>query len=173
MDTHTHGFLYQVARSLLDEEMQRFHNLEEKATKYLGFLSAGIAVYTFFLTEQAAGIFPPQSFFEGCACVAAGLTYAAVMSSWRLLFQVTGVKKMPRIFLSNDYISEYRHQPVAKVQLALARSCLEALNDARSKNNDKADLLQRSYDDIAFALWTLSLSVLFTLISVWLAAGGN
>lgn len=173
MDNQTHSFLYQYARSLLDEEMQRFRNLEEKAAKYLGFLSAGIAVYTFFLSELDTLIFPPKNFFQGSACIAVALTYAAMISAWSLLYRVTSLMEMPRLQLNDEYITTNKHEPVDRVQLSLARGCVRALEAARNQNNVKANLLALGYNDITFAMWTLSISVLFTLVSVWLAYGGN
>lgn len=173
MENHNHHFLYQYARSIFDEELQRFRNLEEKAAKFFGFLTAGIAVYTFLLGELATEIFPPQNFFQGCACIAAGLTYAAMMSAWSFLYRAIDLKKMPRLPLDDDLITAYKQEPLHKVHLALARSCAKALEAARDQNTQKARLLTQSYEDITFAMWTLSASIVFTLIAIWLTHKGG
>jgi hypothetical protein len=67
---------------------------------------------------------------------------------------------MPRLPLDDKFIERYEPESLPTIQFALTKTCSEALKYARKGNAEKSELLIKSYKDIAFAMWSLTVSVI-------------
>jgi hypothetical protein len=124
-------FLYELSRRALDEELDRYKRVDEKASRFLSILSIGIVAYTALLNTGASKIFPLHS--AGPAAMLfvalAVLTFAALLSSWF------------RIFCS------------------IKLSCQDAVASARTVLTKKTGYLESAYKEIQFSTYLLGASV--------------
>lgn len=160
-----HEFLYDYGRAAFEDELQRFKNIEDKSTKYLGLLSVGVIAYTIIIRFYSGSIYPAESLFQWLACAAVAITYIAMISSWSLLYRSLVFKPMPRLPFDEDFINEYEPKSLSTIHFALARTCVEAVKHARQCNSEKTNLLVKGYNDIALSMWALTFSVVFIFAS--------
>lgn len=165
MKNEKYEFLYSYARSAFDDELQRFRNIEDKSAKYLSLLSVGVIVYTIILRFYSSSFFPAETAVQWLACIVVAITYLAMASSWSFLYRALRFTDMPRLPLDEEFINRYEPESLPTIHFALTRTCLEAIKYARQGNSDKSELLIKGYKDIAFSMWTLSLSVILILSS--------
>jgi len=160
MKSEKHEFLYTYARAAFDDELQRFRNIEDKSAKYLSLLSVGILAYTVILRFYSDLLFPAESLLQWVACAIVALTYLAFASSWSFLYRALRFREMPRLPLDEKFIERYEPESLPSIQFALTKTCSEALKYARKGNAEKSEFLIKGYKDIAFAMWSLTLSVM-------------
>ncbi len=160
MKSEKHEFLYTYARAAFDDELQRFRNIEDKSARYLGLLSVGILAYTVILRLYSDLLFPAESLLQWVACAVVTLTYLAFSSSWSFLYRALRFREMPRLPLDEKFIERYEPETLPTIQFALTKTCSEAIKYARKGNAEKSELLIKGYKDIAFAMWSLTLSVM-------------
>lgn len=160
MKSEKHEFLYSYARAAFDDELQRFRNIEDKSAKYLSLLSVGIVAYTIILRFYSAAFFPAENLIQWITCIVVSVTYLAFASSWSFLYRALRFREMPRLPLDDKFIENYEPESLATIQFALTKTCSEALKYARKGNAEKSELLIKSYKDIAFAMWSLTVSVI-------------
>src|SRR5690606_31404654 len=99
-------------------------NIEDKSAKYLSLLSIVITVFTLLLRFLSSKFFPPKSVFEWASCVAVFLAYAAMISSWSLLFRSLRPVQMPRLPISDAFFSQYDSQTLVTNHFELSKVCL-------------------------------------------------
>ncbi|AKO53502.1 hypothetical protein ABA45_14660 [Marinobacter psychrophilus] len=160
MKSEKHEFLYQYARAAFEDELQRFRNIEDKATKYLSFLSIGIVAYSLMLRFFSSAFFPPEGILQWAACSVIAFTYLALVSAWSFLYRALRFIDMPRLPLHESFINEYEPKSLPTIHFSLMRTCSTALEYARSGNAEKSQLLIKGYRDIGVAMWALSISAI-------------
>ena len=163
MKSEKHEFLYTYARAAFDDELQRFRNIEDKSARYLSLLSVGILGYTIILRFYSDIFFPAESILQWIACVVVALTYLAFASSWSFLYRALRFREMPRLPLDERFIERYEPESLSTIQFALTKTCSEALKYARKGNAEKSELLIKGYKEIAFAMWSLTLSAILII----------
>jgi len=156
-------FIYEYGRAALEEELQRFQNIENKSARYLGLLSVGVVAYTVLLRSFSSSIFPPNGFLDYAACVVVGGTYLAMASSWSFLYRSITFSGMPRLQFDKNFIERCESMDLPTIHLALTRSCAEAIEVAREQNSEKVHLLVMAYKEIALSMWGLTGSVILIL----------
>lgn len=164
-------FLYQYAKSSFDDELVRFRNIEDKASKFIGLLSIIIVGYTALIRFSGSIFFPPENVFEWITVVCILLTFIVLVSSWSLLFRSLQFIEMPRLPLDSEYIKDFKNKDFSTNHYLLSVTCSRALAKARASNTIKTKLLIKAYDDMALSAWLLSISLLLLTISVYLKTG--
>lgn len=164
MKNEKHEFLYHYARAAFDDELQRFRNIEEKAAKYLSFLSVGIVAYSLMLRFAAPIFFPPEGMWEWITCIAIVVTYLAFVTAWSFLYRALRFIEMPRLPLDEGFIKDYEPRSLPTIHFALTKTCSNALAHARAGNAEKSQLLIKGYRDIGTAMWALSISAILIVV---------
>ena len=154
-----HEFLYQYARAAFDDELQRFRNIEDKASKYLNLLSVVIVGYTLMLRLFSEKIFSNPAIISWLIFFSIFLTYLALITSWSFLFRALKFMDMPRLPLDDNFIDSFEPKNLPTIHFALMKACNNALTYARQGNTIKSQLLIKGYRDIGLAMWALSISV--------------
>ena len=150
MKSEKHEFLYQYARAAFEDELQRFRNIEDKAAKYLSFLSIGIVAYTLMLRFFSPVFFPPEEIIQWAICSVVVFT----------LYRALRFIEMPRLPLHEVFINEYEPKSLPTIHFSLMRTCSTALEYARAGNSEKSQLLIKGYREIGVAMWALSISAM-------------
>lgn len=163
MKSEKHEFLYTYARAAFDDELQRFRNIEDKSARYLSLLSVGIVAYTVILRFCSDIFFPAESLLQWITCIVVAATYLALASSWSFLYRALRFREMPRLPLDENFIERYEPESLSTIQFALTKTCSEALKYARKGNAEKSELIIKGYKDVAFAMWSLTLSVILII----------
>lgn len=164
MKNEKHEFLYHYARAAFDDELQRFRNIEDKAAKYLSFLSVGIVAYSLMLRFAAPIFFPPEGFWEWVTCMVIAVTYLALFTAWSFLYRALRFIEMPRLPLDESFIEDYEPRSLPTIHFALTRTCSTALALARAGNTEKSKLLVKGYREIGWAMWAFSISVILIVV---------
>ncbi|CAH8239170.1 DUF4231 domain-containing protein [Vibrio aestuarianus] len=159
MKNDKYEFLYSYSRSAFDEEILRFKNLEEKASRFISLYSILIAAFTAVITASVTVIMPLNEWYKWLILCLIVLTYVSFVSSWSFLFRALKFTDMPRLPLDDNFISEFRSRDLVTNHYALSLSCSNALELARETNAEKSKLLQKSHKEIALSVWLLTLSL--------------
>ena len=158
-------FLYQYAKSSFDDELTRFRNIEDKASKFIGLLSIMIVGYTAIIRFSGSVFFPPETKLQWTSLVVIGLTFVTLVSSWSLLFRSLRFIEMPRLPLDPKYIEDFKSKDFATNHYLLSVTCSDALAQARFSNTKKTKLLRQAYSDMTLSAWLLSVSLLLLTIT--------
>jgi hypothetical protein len=154
-----YAFLYDFAKGSFDGELQRYRNIEEKASRYMAFLSILIVSYTTILRFSVDLFFPVDGFFKGLAVVLVCISYVSLCSAWSLLFRAVRFVEMPRLPCDDETIEDFDKHGLATMHLSLAKTCIEGGGIAREANSRKVRLLMKAHDDIGVCTWAITLSV--------------
>lgn len=171
MKSDKYEFLYTYARAAFDDELQRFRNIEDKSTKYLSLLSVGIVAYSVILRLYSDLFLPAENILQWASCIVVGFTYLAFASAWSFLYRALSFREMPRLPLDDKFIDRYEPENLSTIHFALTRTCSEALKYARKGNEEKSSLLIKGHKEIAFAMWSLTLSVILIVLSSLITEG--
>ena len=154
-------FLYELSRKALDEEMERYKKLDEKAGRFLSILSIGIAAYTALLNAGASKIFPLHNVsLAGWIFVTlAVLTFISLLSSWFRIFNSIKLSKSPRVSIGPQTNVLAEEEDLITMYYGLSLSCQEALITARAILEQKTGYLESAYKEIQFSTYLLSASV--------------
>lgn len=154
-------FLYELSRKALDEELDRYKKLDEKASRFLSILSIGIVAYTALLNAGASKIFPLHnvSLAGWMFVILAVLTFIALLSSWFRIFNSIKLSKSPRISIGPQTNIIAEEEELITMYYALSLSCQAAMATARSILEEKTGYLESAYKEIQFSTYLLGASV--------------
>jgi len=159
-------FLYDFAKSIYSEELTRFKALEDKAARYFGFLSILIGTLTLFIRlsehKLISDLEGPLSWLYLAATV---LTYATIINSGRLLFEVLKPRLLALIDLSSELKDYYSNQPLNKIYTEIVDDLMEATKEARIINNEKCTHINNAHREIGASLvfFTILITIHFLL----------
>lgn len=153
-------FLYDLSRQALNEDLDRFKKLEEKAGRFLSTLSIGIVGYTALNNAASAKVFPTNGILSYTFILLSVLTYIALFSASARLFASIKLSKSPRVAIDEhtNQIIESEDLLTSYYQMALA--CQEAQQIASEQLHKKTDLLISAYKEISFSGFLLSASLI-------------
>ncbi len=151
-------FLYQYARSSFDDELVRFRNIEDKASKFIGLVSIIIASYTAIIKFSGGVFFPPKNAFEWATAISIAFAFFTLASSWSFLFRSLKFVDMPRLPLDSEYIESFKGKEFATNHFLLAMTCSTALALARDSNKEKIKLLEKAYGEMSLSLLLLTIT---------------
>ncbi|WP_146094990.1 hypothetical protein [Pseudomonas sp. BRM28] len=166
--------LYELSRKALDEELDRYKKLDEKAGRFLNILSISIVGYTALINASSQRIFPLEAgkisswIFTGLAL----LTFLALFSSWIRLFNAIKLSKSPRISIDQEVNSLIETEELITVYYSLSLSCQEALSAARDILKTKTTILESAYSEIRFSAYLLCASLAVYFLILFTTPGG-
>lgn len=154
-------FLYELSRKALDEELDRYKRLDEKASRFLSTLSIGIVAYTALLNAGASKIFPFHNVtLAGWVfLILATLTFTALLSSWLRIFHSIRLSNSPRVSIGPSTNTMAEEEDLISMYYALSLSCQTALVTARTILAEKTGYLESAYKEIQFSTYLLGASV--------------
>ncbi|HCC81457.1 MULTISPECIES: hypothetical protein [unclassified Methylophaga] len=157
-------FLYKYARAAFDDELQRFRNLEDKASKFLSLFSLVIVGYTLLIESNAGEILNLNNFISWLVFISVCFTYLAFLTSWSFLFRAMKFIEMQRLPLDEKFLETYEPLDLTSIQYVLTKASSNCLSKARAGNKTKSDLLIKAYKDIGISMWALSISIILMVI---------
>ena len=165
-------FLYELSRKALDEEIDRYKKLDEKASRFLSILSIGIVAYTALLNAASSKLLPVSTFgaLGWVFAILSGLTFIALFSAWFRIFNSIKLSDSPTIAIGKTANELADEEEIITMYYLLALSCQEALVLARSVLKAKTDYLESAYREI-FASTCLLAACL--LLYFWIAASSR
>lgn len=165
--------LYNYSRQSFESELQRFKNIEDKASKFISLLSIAIVGYTAIIQAYAKLFFPPDNIISWACLIFIAFTYITLISAWSLLFRTLKLMEMPRLPLNDSMIEHFKEYDLPTVHYTLSITCKDSLNLARKSISDKSDLLMKAYRDITFSAWLISISLILLVTAACLSRGND
>lgn len=162
-------FLYELSKKALDDELDRYKKLDEKASRFLSILSIGIVAYTALINASSLKLKAMGTLgFSGWVFVAlTGLTFMALFSAWFRIFSSIKLSDRPTIEIGETVNKLAEEEELITMYNALALSCQEALSLARPVLKAKTDYLESAYKEIFCATCLLGACL---LLYFWIAA---
>ena len=165
-------FLYELSRKALDEEIDRYKKLDEKASRFLSILSIGIVAYTALLNAASSKLLPINTFgvLGWVFAILSGLTFVALFSAWFRIFNSIKLSDSPTISIGKTANELADEEELITMYYSLALSCQEALVVARSVLKAKTDYLESAYKEIFASTCLLAVCL---LLYFWIAASSH
>ncbi|WP_296258445.1 MULTISPECIES: hypothetical protein [unclassified Pseudomonas] len=162
-------FLYELSRKALDEELDRYKKLDEKASRFVSILSVSIVGFTALINAAAPKILPISS--AGLAAwtfiVLAVLTLLTFFSAWLRIFSSIKLADSPRVHIDEETIHLAATEDLITMYDSLAGSCQAATLAARGELKKKTACLTGAYKEIRFSTYLLCASI---GVYFWIAA---
>lgn len=153
--------LYALSKEVLNEELDRFNRIDEKASKYLTVLTFLIGVYGFFCNWIIKDLLPPTSILGWLLLVVGGILFIAVSISWALIFWALRQRIVRKIPLDDEVLKFFRDNRLVDIYYTLAKGNKDALKENRDVTGRKAKILDYGYKAIAV---TICLILIFSFL---------
>ncbi|MEE4372670.1 hypothetical protein V2J67_09895 [Pseudomonas alliivorans] len=162
-------FLYELSKKALDEELDRYKKLDEKASRFLSILSIGIVAYTALINAASSKLQMMSSLgVSGWVFVIlTGLTFIALFSAWFRIFSSIKLSDSPTIAIGKTVNELAENEELITMYNAMALSCQDALSLARPVLKAKTDYLESAYKEIFCATCLLGTCL---LLYFWITA---
>ena len=145
-------FLYHYATKALDQDIDRFHKLDDKISKFITLVTIIISVFVAAIPFVFENHFPPKNFFEWILIILLFLTFISLCSLWSFLFRGLRLQDVPRMPFNQKILTFFRNKKNEDtIFFALTRSCLEAFEKNKEINSKKVWHLNKAYDDTVWA----------------------
>jgi len=153
-------FLYELSKQALDEEIDRFKKLEEKAGRFLSILSIVIVGYTALNNAAASAVLPAHGLLSYTFIALSALTYIALLSACSKLFSSIKLSKSPRVAIDNETTEIIQNEDLLTSYYQMAIACQEAQQIAKDQLDIKTGYLLSAYKEISFSAAILSASLI-------------
>ncbi|WP_434707231.1 hypothetical protein J3P75_14850 [Pseudomonas sp. R1-1] len=153
-------FLYDLSRQALNEELDRFKKLEEKAGRFLSILSITIVGYTALNNAASTKIFPVSGMLSYIFITLSVLTYIALFSACARLFRSIQLSRSPRVAIDDLTTQIIEKEDLITSYYQMAKTCQEAQQIARKQLDKKTELLLSAYKEISASAYLLSASLI-------------
>lgn len=146
-------FLYELSKKALDDELDRYKKLDEKASRFLSILSVGIVAYTALVNAAS-----PRMLMTGHAgwrtylfIGLASLTLIALISAWYRIFATIKLSNVPRVEIGAVVNKLAEEEELITMYYRAALACQEAVGKAQRLLEGKLRNLQVAYKEIQFS----------------------
>jgi hypothetical protein len=167
VDLEKYKILYEHQKNQFEKEVERYRRLEEKATKYFGSMTIAVGAYLFLVRWAIENLLPPKSLIDWLVIASIVITFISFMSSWSFSFRATKLSDIIRLPSDTALIDYFTDNLRGTVLLGLSRSYSEAIIEIEMKYRDKLSLVRKTYSEITFTAWALSISVALISASQW------
>lgn len=145
-------FLYQYAIKVLDQDIGRFHKLDEKISKFITTVTIIISVFIATVSFVFTNHIPPDHPLEWLLSVLLFLTLISLCSMWSFLFRGLRLQNVPRMPFNKEIIELFKSgQNDNTILFDLSRTCLKAFDENKIINSKKVYYLNKAYDDTVYA----------------------
>ena len=156
--------LYQYATKALDQDIERFHKLDDKISKFINTVTIIIGVFVAAVPFVFKNHFPPKSPDEWVLIGLIFFTFVSLCSVWSFLFMALKLVNVPRMPLNEDIVELFKlNQNVNNIFFALTKTCQNAFEENKSVNAKKVKFLNRAYKNTVYAA-LLIVAVLFWIV---------
>lgn len=167
IDLEKFKILYEYQKNQFEKEIERYRRLEEKATKYFASMTIAVGGYLFLARWAVENIVPPKFLFDWLVVISMAITFISFMSSWSFSFRATRLSNIIKMPSDESFIEFFLDNDRGAVLLALSSRYSEAIIEIEKKYKDKLSLVRKSYSEITFTAWALSVSVILICASQW------
>ena len=168
MSLEKYKSLYEYSRKSLDEELDRFKSLDDKASKLVGFLTLMVAGYTAILKFTNDIYFPPQSFIEWVTCFFILISYILLITVFTNLIRTLRIVNTPRMPLNNEVSQMFKDKDLEHSYNSLSDTCCKAVSKSKTILENKSNIIQIAYKYIVLSLISISISVVLLTITAFL-----
>lgn len=159
MDKYEH--LFNLAKSVFQEELDRFYRIDGKASQYLTILTLLIGAGGYFGNWVIDNAFPPSSFIEWLLFLLACGIIASLVFAWYFNFRVLKSHALIKLPLDDETIEFYSNNELVDIHYAMTNGIKDALNKNKATTDKKSKFLFRGYKAI---LTTGTLLLIFIMV---------
>ncbi|NTZ75309.1 hypothetical protein FCI59_28840 [Pseudomonas protegens] len=167
VDLEKYKILYEHQKNQFEKEVERFRRLEEKATKYFGSMTIAVGAYLFLVRWAVESLLPPKNLIGWLVIFSIILTFVSFLSSWSFSFRATKLSDIIRMPSDTALIEYFSDNLRGTVLLGLSRRYSEAIIEIEKAYRDKLYLVIKTYSEITFTAWSLTISVALISASRW------
>ena len=154
--------LFNLSKEVLNEELNRYRSLDEKASKYLSALTVLLGIYSFFVSRLFEQLFPPHDILDWLLAATLFLLFISIIVSWFLIFKILRISHLSKTPLSINFFDEHK---LVDIYYATAKTNHMALLQNRQTNNRKSKLLEYGYE--AMRITMLLIIIFFSLFAFY------
>ncbi|AYY91205.1 MULTISPECIES: hypothetical protein [Acinetobacter] len=165
VDKDRYKALYEYQKAQFDDERTRYSKLEDKAAKYLTFLTIIISAYILLVSKFINTSNNIYCLTYAIIIFFVILTFFSFCGAWFSIFKslrLQEVKKMPS---DGELIEFFESNELPSVYLGLAENYSEAIEWYRIKNHDKTTLMQQGYKEIFHTAIFFIISILLIFLT--------
>jgi hypothetical protein len=145
--------LYELSRKALDDEVERYKKLDEKASRFLSILSVGIVAYTALINVASpkALITSHASWSTYLFIGLAFLTLVALISAWYRIFATIKLSYVPKVQVGEEANTLAEEEELITMYFHAAKACQDAVGSAQRRLESKIKNLEVAYKEIQFS----------------------
>lgn len=167
IDLEKFKILYEYQKNQFEKEIERYRRLEEKATKYFGSMTIAVGGYLFLARWAMGNIISPKNMIDWLVVISMAITFVSFMSSWSFSFRATRLSDIIRMPSDGALIDYFSDNERGTVLLGLSRRYSQAIVEIEGMYKERLSLVRKTYSEITFTAWVLSISVFLICASQW------
>lgn len=160
IDREKYKALYEYQKLQFEDEKGQFFRLEEKAIRYLSFLTLSIPIYLFifnFLLNKLQDSI--NCFLYFVVFFSFLFSILCFCSAWSLIFRSIKLMKIPKLPSDKQLIDFFLDNDLATVYWDRAEKFSEAITIYMRLNEKKINLINLAYNEITFGSWAFVISI--------------
>ncbi|MDQ8935800.1 hypothetical protein [Acinetobacter rudis] len=161
VDKDRYKALYEYQKAQFDDEKTRYSKLEDKAAKYLTFLTIIISAYILLVSKFISASDDIYCLTYAIIIFFIILTFFSFCSAWFSIFKSLKLQKIKKMSADAELIEFFEAHELPSVYLGLAENYSEVIEWYRIKNDDKTTLMQKGYKEILH-------TAIFFIISIFI-----
>lgn len=151
----------------MNEEINRFIRIDDKAAKYLSILTLVAAVSGFFGKWIIVNLIPPKSGAELALDIVGATLFIMIFVSWVLIFNVLRIHTVTKMPLDDETIDFFDNNELVYIYYALALANKDALAENRRITNLKSKRLYNGYISVIICGVLLAFFLVIFVIHSW------
>lgn len=153
--------LYNFSLKVFDFEVQRFHKIDEKATKFITAISIIITIFLALFTWITNSSNINFSFYIYLFSI---IVFSVLCISWYFVFQSLRLMPIKSLDLNDSLLKKFDDNNISSLHVSIYKSCKYAVEHRRGITENKTSLLSKGFKAASFA--GLILLVLTVAVSV-------
>ena len=169
VDISKYAALYEYQKNQFSIVKGHYEKLEDKATKYLTYLSIFITAFSLLAKYYFIDTNIKAPFFLTClTSLYLALTFIFVCLASGKLFSCLQVKEVFQVNTDDQMIDYFQNNKIATVYLGLAHHYKKVISSYTEKNDEKANLLHKAFDYIQLAGAILVIVIILIILGKFL-----
>lgn len=157
-------FFYEYARKALDEDIQRFQIIDQKAIRFLTLISVVIGAFSGVVPWAFDNNFPPSGWLSWALSIVLILAFLCLAAAWSMLYRSIKLANVPRMPLNDQVDNLFWDSSLPHIYYMLTKTCRKALDVNRSVIDKKGEFMRSAYALIAASAWLVVSSVVLIVI---------
>ena len=158
-------FLYHYSMKALDLDIERFHKLDEKISKFITLVTILISAFAASIPYLLEKCVPPNNPLKFIIIFVSFLSFLFLCSTWRHLFQGLRIQDVPRMPFNDQIIAFFKSDRNENTIFTdLSRTALDAFTKNKNKNSDKVKYLKQAYAHTNIAALFIVIDILLMSI---------